>query len=516
MPKNWINIDLPPGMKSNGTEYVNRGAWVDGSRVRWQRGALRPIGGWSLFSVSTGELNRVIIDPSEELARTIACWRANDGSSLFVVGTNKRLLAWGKAVSTVYDITPLGFTERPDEIASSNGYGDWFYGFDAYGTARPVDEAKQNTFSWCMRQWGQKLFAAPRGAPSKLYEWDTAFGNRAVTVAGAPIDFDCFHVTDQRIVMCAGDPVEPRLVRWSDREDASDWTPRVDNLAGFQNIPGIGRFLDIVTVQDQYILVSETDVHAARYIGAPYVFGFDQLGDRCGAVSAMSIVTTEDFAMWPGVNSFFMCDGTTVRRVECDVMDKMIGTMNSPQATKTQGFVNPGWPEIWWLYQSGEGDIDSYVFYDWSAQTWGAGKLDRVVGGGYATTGGLVMLDREGYAYNHELPEVLPLDPDDAASAIFVRSGPIELTNGNTVQYVKSIQPDFVAEGTVDVTLVGRDRPSAPERKYGPYSIPFPAVTNQPIPARARGHSMSVLIEGLTGSWTLGSMRLDFSTGGEK
>lgn len=516
MAKNYVNLDLPAGIRSNGTEYLNRGAWVDGSRVRWVRGAVRPIGGWSRFTVSTGQLDRVVTNPDDELARNIAAWRANDGSSLFAAGTNKKIYAWGKALSTVYDITPLDFTPRPDEIAAPEGYGNWFYGFESYGTRRPTEEQKQNVFAWCMRLWGHNLLAAPRGAPSRLYEWDTAFGNKMEIVANAPTDFDCFHVTDQRIVMCAGNPAEPRIVRWSDRENNTVWTPAINNYAGFQNVPGIGRFLDIVTVQDQYILVSETDVHVARYIGAPYVFSFDQLGDRCGALSAMSIVTTEDFAMWPGQNGFFYCDGSTVRRIECDVMDKLMSSINMPQITKMQGFVNPNWPEIWWLYQAGDGDIDSYVYYDWVAQTWGHGKLDRVAGGGYATTGGLIMMDREGFVYNHELADVLPIDTDEDDSAIFLKSGPIELTSGNTTQYIKSIQPDFISEGQVNVTLIGRDRPGAPEREYGPYTIRYPAERNQPVPVKARGHTVAVKIEGLNGPWALGSMRLDFAQGGEK
>ena len=516
MPKNYTNIDLPPGIQSNGTEYSNRGRWVDGSRVRWVRGAVRPIGGWSRFGVSTGQLNRLIDNPDDELARNIMAWRANDGSSLFAVGTNLRILAWGKALANVYDITPVDFTPRPDEVAAPDGYGNWFYSFESYGTRRPTEEQKQNVFAWCMRLWGQRLLAAPRGAPSRLYEWDTAFGNKMEIVANAPIDFDCFHVTDQRIVMCAGNPANPRLVKWSDRENNTVWTEAVDNLAGSITIPGIGRFLDIVTVQDQYLLVSETDVHVARYIGAPYVFGFDQLGDRCGALSAMSIVTTEDFAMWPGQNCFFYCDGASVRRVECGVMDKLMATVNKPQITKMQGFVNPGWSEIWWLYQSGEDDIDSYIFYDWVTDTWGQGSLDRVVGGGYATTGGLLMVSRDGYVYNHELQDVLPLDDGEDDSEIFLRSGPIELAGGNVTQYVKSIQPDFISEGAAIIKLIGRDRPGAPEREYGPFTITYPAVSNQPIPTRARGHTMAVHIEGLTGPWALGSMRLDFAIGGEK
>ena len=126
------------------------------------------------------------------------------------------------------------------------------------------------------------------------------------------------------------------------------------------------------------------------------------------------------------------------------------------------------------------------------------------------------MIDRQGYAYSHELPGVLPLDEGEAPNAVFARTGPIELSSGNTTQYVKAVQPDFITEGRVNVTLIGRDRPGAKARNFGPYTIDYPAKADQPVPVRARGHTISLLVEGLEGSWTLGSMRLDFSTGGEK
>lgn len=518
MAKNYLNIDLPPGMFSNGTEYSNRGRWTDGSRVRWQNGAIRPIGGWVPFGVAEGTLDRLITNPSVELARAITCWRANDGTSLYAVGTNRRLLAWGRAVTTVYNITPDDFEPRPAEVFASNGYGDWFYNLDAYGTPRPVDEDTVGTFTWTLRLWGQNLLAAPRGAPSKLYEWFPSFTGKAQPVANAPENFDCFHVTDQRIVMCAGSPDEPRMVRWSDRENNTIWAPTEQNMAGFQVVPGIGKFLNIVTVQDQYVLVSETDAHVCRYIGAPFVYGFDQIGDRCGAISPQSIVTVDAFAMWPGVNSFFVCDGNSVQRIDCPVLDKMANAIDGSQRTKTQGFVNPFWPEIWWLYQDGDDDIDSYISYDYVAKTWSHGRLDRLVGGGYAATGGLVMIDSQGFAFLHEQAGTVPLDDDEHPSAIFVRTGPIELpgTSGGTTQFVRALQPDFEAEGVVNVTLIGRDRPGAPEIPFGPYRVASPSPSRQPIPTRARGHSISVLVEGSQSMWKLGSMRLDLAAGGEK
>lgn len=514
MAKSYLNIDLPPGIRSNGTTYKNRGVWVDGSRVRWDDGAVRPIGGWQVFDVKGVALPPLFSNPAVEVCRAFKSWRANDGTPLFAAGTNLRLFAWNNARPVAADITPTGFTAREKSPIAPSGYGNWYYGTGSYNTERPHDNEDKRAFSWGFNTWGQNLLAAPKGAPSRLYQWDTDFSKKAVEVAGAPADFDCFHVTPQRIVMTAGSPSDPRIVKWSDSENLTDWTPKVDNKAGFQRLEGVGRIRAMVGLQERVVLVSETDVHTATYIGVPFVFSFDKIAENCGTPSPNAVVSNGQFVMWPGHSAFFMFDGATVSHVKCDVMDRFAKSLNYSQASKTVGFVNPFWPEIWWLYQEGGDDIDSYIYYNWQSQHWGYGKLNRTAAGGYSTVGGLIMVSPSGEVFEHEIQGVPPYD--DSPAEVFLRSGPIELTTGNTTQYVRSIQPDFGGEGAADVTLFGRDRPSAPVTEFGPYRIGYPASGNQPVAVRARGHTVELQIAGGEGAWTLGSMRLDFATGGEK
>ena len=39
-------ITPPAGIVKNGTDYANKGRWVDGDLVRFENGYLKPIGGW--------------------------------------------------------------------------------------------------------------------------------------------------------------------------------------------------------------------------------------------------------------------------------------------------------------------------------------------------------------------------------------------------------------------------------------------------------------------------------------
>jgi len=42
-----LPVTPPAGIVKNGTDYANKGRWVDGNLVRFENGFLKPIGGWT-------------------------------------------------------------------------------------------------------------------------------------------------------------------------------------------------------------------------------------------------------------------------------------------------------------------------------------------------------------------------------------------------------------------------------------------------------------------------------------
>ena len=443
-------------------------------------------------------------------------WKLNDGSTIHAVGSNEGLYLFDRSTATVSEITPAGWTTQDKDAPAFAGFGYGPFGAGAFGTPRPVDEDSAGIFNWCFRNWGQNLLAGERGSPSILYEWAAPDkGTVAAAVANAPTGFDCFHVTDQRIIMMAGSVTEPRLVQWCDSENNTVWDDEVTNQAGSQTLAGAGRFKEIVTVQDQILLVSETDAYVCRYLGPPYVYGFDQIATGCGVRAGASVIVFENKAYWPGENDFFVFDGSKVTRLKCDVMDEIKLYFNNVNGGKVVGFANSAWAELWWLYQSGADEVDCYVAYDPHEKHWFTGTLDRSVGGGNSILGGPIMIGTDGYAYKHELEGMLPSDSD--ASEIFVESGPLEVAKGNVTQFIDSIQADLETSGSVNFYLFGRDRPQGPELEFGPYQFPVDVDSNQPVPARARGHFVRLKIEGVSSVWTGGITRLNFAKfGGQK
>ena len=44
-----VQITPPAGIIKNGTDYANKGRFVDGDLVRFENGYLKPLGGWTFF-----------------------------------------------------------------------------------------------------------------------------------------------------------------------------------------------------------------------------------------------------------------------------------------------------------------------------------------------------------------------------------------------------------------------------------------------------------------------------------
>ena len=57
-----------------------------------------------------------------------------------------------------------------------------------------------------------------------------------------------------------------------------------------------------------------------KFIGAPFTFGFEQVGTNCGLIGKNAAVEIDGVAFWMSTNGFFMFDGT-VKSLPCSVED---------------------------------------------------------------------------------------------------------------------------------------------------------------------------------------------------
>ncbi len=500
-----IPIDLKPGVYKNGTPYSGKLRWADSNLVRWKDGAIRVVGGWERRADLVGtDIPALFADPSVEAARNVITWEDNSGARHIVVGTNLKLYHIDSS-GGVDDITPAGFTGGGKNSGVEVGYGTFIYGGSAYGTPRTAVGAPITPVpSWDFALWGENLLAQFRG-DGYLYEWVPSSA-AAVAITTAPINMQDVLVTDERIVIGVGGDATPRLVQWSASEDNTDWTPAATNQAGSLTLAGIGPLLAITQIMNELLVVGQNEVYVGRYLGPPYIYGFDRVGDNNGLLSANSLITTARFAMWAAERNFWLYDGA-MKKLESDIVDFFYDDISDTEYSKTYGFTVRDFNEVWWVYQSKTSttsEPDSYICYDHALNHWTKGKIDRTVGADKAATANPIMVSPAGYIFNHELEHVAIVD----GAAPYCETGPIELGAGDQQSYIDYLYPDEAAEGGVALTIKTQDMPNLTELTFGPYTI------SSPTPVRARGRQFALRFEGRAAGWKIGMMRANVKAGG--
>lgn len=489
-----VPLDLPAGIYRNGTDLQTQGRWRDSNLVRWHDNTMQPISGWRTRSDTS----------TAAKARSLHAWIDNSSDRWIVAGTYNKLYVYSGA-GTQYDITPTGFTAGYEDANSPVGYGNSFYGVDAYGTQRQESDIPEPATTWSMDAWGEYLVACS-DADGKIYEWTLATGTAAAVVTNAPISNRGAVVTDERFLMALGAGGNPRKVQWSDREDNTTWTPAATNEAGDIELQTDGRIECGVRVQNQTLVLTDTDAHTATYSGPPYVYGFERVGTSCGIVSKQAVSVIDRGAVWMGSRSFYTYGGGTVQEIDSDVADYVFSDINRSQVSKVVAVSNAKFSEIRWFYPSSAStENDRYVAFNYQDNTWTIGSLARTAAidaGVYRYPIYANPSDKK--IYEHEVG----LNYDGATP--FAESGPIMIGVGDNVAHINEMIPDERTQGDVTATFKTRFYPNDTERTYGPYSM------SNPTSLRVTGRQVRVRVEGSGQDWRVGINRLEVRAGGRR
>jgi hypothetical protein len=493
-----IPLKLPAGVYKNGTDLESSGRWRDSNLIRWEDGSLRPVGGWETRKATA----------FASAPRGLITWKDNSGNFHIAAGTHSHLYHL-TADGTVADITPVGFNTGDVDAGENTGFGGSTYGTAFYGVKRPSDGAIDfAATTWDLDTWGEYLVGCA-DADGKLYEWqlDHATPTVAAAVTNAPTGNLGMIVTEERFIMLLGANSNPRKVQWCDREDNTVWTATAENEAGDFELQTTGRIMGAVRVRGRVLLVTDTDAHTATYQGPPYVYGFEKVGDACGAVSRKAMVAIDEGAFWMGARSFYHFNGSTASVVNCDVSDFVFKNINRDQISKTYAVHNSQYGELWWFYPSGTGvENDSYVKLDYRDGTWDVGTIDRTAAVDLGVFDSPIWVDSAGNVYNHER-----IGYQHGAETPFVESGPISLGNGDQVMKVNKLIPDELNQGDVEVSFKTRFYPNGNESEYGPYT------TANPTSVRFTGRQVRMRVEAINNAdFRVGVMRIEARAGGRR
>ena len=461
--ESYVPLDLPPGFARNGTAYQRKNRWINGHLIRFIEGAIRPVGGWVIAKNGAGVEIDMIGFP-----RGAHSFRKNDATVWLCVGTTgtpSKLYAYSNGVLT--DITPAGLTDGLADGQSFTGSGGWGEGgwgdVPWGGTAGGGFIVDADT--WSLDNFGE-IVVACLTKDGKIYS-TTPPTAPATQVTNSPTA-RAIVVTPERFLMALGAGGDPRNVQWAARETLTTWTPAASNNAGSKILATSGRLICGRRTSRETLIWSDADLWGATFLGAPFVYGFQQRGDNCGIIGPNAVAVVEGgAAFWMGNGQFWAYDGT-VRAIPCDVSDYVFSDWSQTQKAKICAVPIPQFGEVWWFYpsatQSGT-ENDRYVVLNYRQGFWVTGNLGRAAGVGAAVFANPQMLDSNGKLYSHEFGD------DRNGEIAFLESGPLELGTGERVVRVQKMIPDERVLGQVEATFYAAFQPMGDERTYGPYTL---------------------------------------------
>ena len=433
---------------------------------------------------------------------TVAAYQINTGLNTFVQGTG-----WGA--------------------------GTWSSG--TWGSSSSIAAAGQlRLFS--QDNFGEDLVFNVRGGG--VYYWDesSGTGTRAIEIgslAGAsntPMVALKILVSDvdQHVIAFGSNPIgsstiDPLLVRFSDQENAADWTPTATNTAGGVRINSGSEIIGAIQTRQEILVFTDVSLHSMRFTGAPFTFQFSTLSTDISMISPNAAVNARGSVYFMDSGGFYVYNGS-VQPLPCSVKEHVFSNLNKGQAFKVFAAENNDFSEVIWFYPVGTDDteITNYVSYNYAENLWAVGTLNRGAWIGYSKNSNPIAssvntgVTDANYLYNHETG----FDDDGSAMTAFVESGDLEIGEGDRFMMISRIVPDFkfsglASDASVDFTIKGSNFPLETPTSQATATVTS-STTQSNIRTRARHAVVRIESSGSGYGWRLGDLRFDMRQDGRR
>jgi hypothetical protein len=233
-----------------------------------------------------------------------------------------------------------------------------------------------------MDNWGEDLLAVRRGG--QLIHWDadaSVSPVRATLVATAPDQINSIVVSpNDRHVIALGTKeygtgtFNPLLVRWSDQEDYTNWTPSATTTSGEIQLVDGTAITGGIRTRNAIHIWTDRALYGLQFVGPPFIFQTQLLGDNAGLIGPHAAIELEGVTYWMGYNDFFAFNGR-VQKLNCTVRRFIYDSFHMAQADKVYCGTNSEFHEVIWLYPANDSlEPNRYVIYNTLENHWVFGE----------------------------------------------------------------------------------------------------------------------------------------------
>jgi hypothetical protein len=438
--------------------------------------------------------------------------------------------------------------------------------FTGFGSAVQASTVTLEPGLWSLSNFGEVLVATI--ANGKTFTWDAGAanptGNRAATntsgfeTTNNPtatrvtlISPTTRHLIHFGTEVTIGSPTtqDDMFIRFSVDEDINNYTPEATNTAGTQRLQDGTKIMGALVAKENILVWTDNALYAMKFVGAPFTFGFEQVGTNCGLIGKNAAIEIDGVAYWMGNNGFFSFDGT-VNTLPCSVEDYVYDDIDTTKGQQICAGINNLFTEvIWWYPTSNATFNDRYVVYN-----YGQDNANLPMGNWYTATNTNAMrttwIDSLVYpkpyatAFNSSNTGTFPviqgetglgqtvffeheigtdqINPDGSTTALtsFVESFSFSLQKDQSEVFLamRRFLPNFkVLTGNNQITISVKDFPADPSAAttLSPFTI---TSSTTKVDTRARGRYANIKIEntGAGESWRFGTFQVDLQPDGRR
>jgi len=439
--------------------------------------------------------------------------------------------------------------------------------FTGFGSAVQASNVTLEPGLWSLSNFGQVLVATI--ANGKTFTWNagaaspltvrastgtSGFSTSANPTATrvtlvSPTTRHLIHLGTETVI---GDTSsqDDMFIRFSDQENINDYTPTAINSAGSQRLQDGTRIMGSLKAKETILVWTDNALYTMKFIGAPFTFGFEQVGTNCGLIGKNAAVEIDGVAFWMSTNGFFMFDGT-VKSLPCSVEDYVYDQADTTKGQQICAGLNNQFTEVVWYYPSTNSEYnDQYVVFNYGQPMQGgvwyigteartswidasvyqkpfATKYNSTLDGTFPVIVGQDGLGQTQF-FEHEVgTDQVNQDGSTTTVTSFVKSYDFDIQSrqqgtegisGDVFLDMRRFVPDFKnLQGNAKVTLAVKRYPQQTDTTttLSPFTIDSSTDKKD---TRARGRFVNIKIENtdVSESWRFGTLRIDIQPDGRR
>jgi len=430
------------------------------------------------------------------------------------------------------------------------GWGAGAWGAGPWGTGGGTSTVPIRL--WAQANFGENLVFGFRGGP--MYYWDntTGLSTRGVLVSSLPGASDVPLVQNYLLVSAINRFVfafgandygsstqNQMLLRWSDQEDITMWTPSATNQAGSLLLSHGSKIVTAIQTRQEIVVFSDSALYSLQYQAPPIVWSSQLLGDNISIASQNAVAIASGVIYWMGVDKFYKYDGR-LQTLRCDLRKFIFEDINLLQQDQFFASTNEGFNEVWFFYCSANAtEIDRYAVYNYLENNgegvWYYGSMARTAWLDSGLRNNPMAATTINNIVYHELGNDDNATDTTLPIASVIETSEFDIDDGDHFGFVWRILPDmtFVGSDTespqATMTLIpmqnsgsGYNSPislggNSDATVVRTATVPIEQFTGQ-VYVRVRGRQMILKIENnqIGCAWQLGSPRIDIKQDGRR